>query len=110
MTQLTSEKKLEILTQSQIASSRGDYEEAKRILNQMPMAPWLAKGIKEIFGAEPFKDGIYQQPRRNMDKTGLIAKFAVNMEQSWEAHQLVAIYPAMKKRNDFLEESLGILK
>lgn len=52
MSQLTHEKRLEIVTQSLLAEERGDEAEALRIMQQIPMAPWLAKGIKEVFGAE----------------------------------------------------------
>lgn len=52
MSQLTHDEKLQIITQSRLADERGDEAEAKRILQQIPTAPWLAKAMKEVFGAE----------------------------------------------------------
>lgn len=50
--QLTHEQRLDILTRSLDASARGDDAESLRIAQQKPITPWVAKGIKEIFGAE----------------------------------------------------------
>lgn len=52
MSHLTHEEKMNIITQSLEAARVGNYEEEERLIKQMPMAPWLAKAAKEIFGAE----------------------------------------------------------
>ncbi len=52
MSQFTHEERLELVSQSLAAASRGDYEESLRITRQRPLTPWIAKGIKEVFGAE----------------------------------------------------------
>lgn len=52
MSQLTHEQRLDILSQSLAASACGDDERALKIAQQEPIVPWVAKGIKEIFGAE----------------------------------------------------------
>ncbi len=53
--QLTHEEKLNNLSRSIAASARGDDVEARKIAQQEPMAPWLAKAVKEIFGPEHLK-------------------------------------------------------
>lgn len=52
MSQLTHEERLDIITRSRLAEEKGNEAEAQRIMQQIPMAPWLAKGVKEVFGAE----------------------------------------------------------
>lgn len=52
MSQLTHEEKMDIITQSLEAAKVGNYEEEERLIKLMPMAPWLAKATKEIFGTE----------------------------------------------------------
>jgi hypothetical protein len=52
MPKFTPEQELEIIEQSTAAAARGDEEEAMRITQQMPLVPWLAKALKEIFGKE----------------------------------------------------------
>jgi len=52
MSQLTHEERLDLLTKSLEASARGDDDEALKITQQQPLTPWIAKGIKDIFGAE----------------------------------------------------------
>lgn len=55
MSQLTHEERFDILSKSLAASARGDHEEARKIAQQEPMVPWLAKAVKEIFGPEHLK-------------------------------------------------------
>ena len=55
MSQLTHEERLDILSASLAASARGDHAVALKIAQQEPMVPWVAKGIKEIFGTEYLK-------------------------------------------------------
>ena len=50
--QLTHDERMDILTRSLEASARGDDAESLRIAQEKPITPWVAKGIKEIFGAE----------------------------------------------------------
>lgn len=52
MSQLSYEKRMDILTRSLAASARGDDEEALRIAREKPLTPWVAKATKDIFGAE----------------------------------------------------------
>lgn len=52
MSQLTHEQRLEIVSQSLLAEALGDEAESLRIMQQTPITPWVAKGIKEIFGPE----------------------------------------------------------
>lgn len=52
MSQLTHEERLQNLTDYLEASKSGDYEKAHRIAQQKPLTPWIAKGIKEVFGTE----------------------------------------------------------
>ncbi|MDR2893667.1 MAG: hypothetical protein LBV80_11430 [Deltaproteobacteria bacterium] len=52
MSQLTHEERMGIVYQSVDAATRGDEEEAMRLAKLVPLVPWVAKGIKEVFGAE----------------------------------------------------------
>ncbi|MDR2893458.1 MAG: hypothetical protein LBV80_10315 [Deltaproteobacteria bacterium] len=52
MSQLTHEERMSIVYQSLDADVRGDHEEAARLAKLKPLTPWVAKGIKEVFGAE----------------------------------------------------------
>jgi hypothetical protein len=55
MGKLTLEQEREILDKALAAKKAGNNEEDLRITQQMPLVPWIAKGIKEIFGAEYLK-------------------------------------------------------
>lgn len=55
MSQLSYEKRMDILTRSLEASARGDEDEALRISQEKPLTPWIAKATREIFGAEYLK-------------------------------------------------------
>lgn len=52
MSQLTHEQKVDLAYKSIDAAARGDREEALRLAQQKPLTPWVAKGLKEVFGAE----------------------------------------------------------
>lgn len=52
MSQLTHEQRMELVYKSIDAAARGDKKEAVRLAKQKPLTPWIAKGVKEIFGAE----------------------------------------------------------
>jgi hypothetical protein len=52
MARLTSEEKFRIIQQSLEARERGDIEEADRIAKRLPLAPHLAKSLKESIGPE----------------------------------------------------------
>jgi hypothetical protein len=52
MTKLTEEQEYEILDKAIDAQKAGDEEEASRLARQLPVPPWLAKAVKEIFGVE----------------------------------------------------------
>jgi hypothetical protein len=45
-----------------------------------------------------------------LDKIGLVNKFAVNFEQTWKSSQLISQLDPIKKHNDFLADSLKLLK
>jgi hypothetical protein len=49
---LTLEQKAEIIEKPLEADARGDYDEGSRLLRQLPIAPWLAKAGKEVWGKE----------------------------------------------------------
>lgn len=52
MSQLTHEQKVDFVYKSIDAAARGDEEEAMRLAKQKPLTPWVAKGLKEVFGAQ----------------------------------------------------------
>lgn len=52
MSQLTHEQRMDIVSRSLEASARGDDAESLRIAQEKPLTPWVAKGIKEVFGAK----------------------------------------------------------
>ncbi len=52
MSQLSHAERLDLLARSLEASARGDDAESLRIAQEKPITPWVAKGIKEIFGVE----------------------------------------------------------
>lgn len=51
MAKLTNDEKFEIIQKAQEARKRGDGEEADRILQQLPLAPHLAKSLKRQIGS-----------------------------------------------------------
>lgn len=55
MSQLTQDERWDIVSKSINAASRGDYDEAVKLSKQKPLTPWVAKGVKEIFGSEYLK-------------------------------------------------------
>ncbi len=52
MAKLTREEEFKILQQSLEAAKRGDQEEAHRLALKVPLAPHLAKALKDLVGAE----------------------------------------------------------
>ena len=52
MTQLTIDEKRDIITKSLDAAERGDHNEALRLAQLMPLPLYLAKVVKDIWGAE----------------------------------------------------------
>jgi hypothetical protein len=50
--QMTREQRLAIINAAGEASGKGDYEELERLSKLLPMAPYLAKAVKEIHGKE----------------------------------------------------------
>jgi hypothetical protein len=57
MAKLTDEQISEILDKVQEADAKGDYDESYRLLRQLPIAPWLAKAGKEVWGKEFLLEG-----------------------------------------------------
>jgi hypothetical protein len=49
---LTREQRLEILDAYHTASQRGDTKEAARISRLLPLPPYLAKALKDMYGKE----------------------------------------------------------
>jgi hypothetical protein len=52
MPQMTREQEFSIIQASLAAADRGDHDEEKRLLRQLPLAPHLAKAAKEIWGKD----------------------------------------------------------
>ncbi|SHN72788.1 hypothetical protein [Desulfovibrio litoralis] len=52
MSNLTREERFEIIEKSMAASKAGNDDEAMRIAKQLPIAPWLAKAGKEVWGKD----------------------------------------------------------
>jgi hypothetical protein len=52
MTKLTREQEIEIIQKSLEADERGDHDESVRLIQQMPLAPHLARAAKKIWGKE----------------------------------------------------------
>jgi hypothetical protein len=57
MAQLTDEQIDEILDKSFEAEREGNKEECYRILKQIPISPWLARGLKEVYGKKLIEHG-----------------------------------------------------
>ncbi len=59
MAKLTMEETTEIIRASLKAAHEGNYEEERRLLRMLPLAPHLAMAGKEVYGAEYMKNAGY---------------------------------------------------
>ncbi|GAB7140537.1 hypothetical protein RsTz2092_04860 [Deferribacterales bacterium RsTz2092] len=55
-TTMTLDEKLDTALRSAELRKAGKEEEAHQLMNQIPIPPYLAKAIKEVFGAEYLKN------------------------------------------------------